>query len=151
MGYTHYYTPSANLPTQKQLDIVKYIIDNSEIPLGDYAGNIGSKPEVLTEGFRFKGVRDLGNYETFSFVYGSNKWNFCKTARKPYDALVVTLLQLLSKFGLCEWDSDGYEDEDDFDDVLIYINDVLGTDDKLLSLLKEEELSISDLHPTPSR
>ena len=74
------------------------------VPLGCYAGN--SKGVVYTENvqngktntteFGFNGIGDL-SHETFALNVGENEWNFCKTARKPYDLAVCMILLSLYK------------------------------------------------------
>lgn len=46
------------------------------------------------------------------------QWDFCKTARKPYDEVVVAALIYGERVGVIEsWNSDGKDKLKDFDDA----------------------------------
>lgn len=93
MGYTHYWTIkepiSADAFTKLQ-EGIKAIIEtavDAGIPIADES----------TDGtIAFNGVG--GNaHETFVIQVGDKEFNFCKTAEKPYDAVVCASLILLKK------------------------------------------------------
>lgn len=54
----------------------------------------------------FNGVRDLG-HETFYLSTRGSDFEFCKTARKPYDTAVVAILCLLHHHTGIDVSSDG--------------------------------------------
>ncbi len=86
MGYTHYWTVNKPL-TQAQFDdfrayassvlyeerdlLAERVVDDSEISFNGLGANA---------------------HETFWLAINSIDFNFCKTARKPYDAAVVACL-----------------------------------------------------------
>jgi len=112
MGYTHYFGSDREftasewekltLATRKVLRVAQ---DNLGIALSkDYDKN--SPPVVDDEHIWFNGHGAEG-HETFS-IHKSGGRDFCKTARKPYDAPVVAILLLADK--ICpafSWASDG--------------------------------------------
>ena len=57
---------------------------------------------------RFNGVGEDG-HETFYLSPDESGWGFCKTARKPYDIVVVAILSMLDEYlgDKFEWRSDG--------------------------------------------
>jgi len=99
MGYSHYFK---NKPafTDSQwaalTDDVKKLIKNSNVPLGDANGEIGSKPVFNTRHIMFNGIGD-DSHETAVVYKGASEFEFCKTARKPYDSVVVEFYKLIRK------------------------------------------------------
>jgi len=107
MGYTHYWTPKKssakkfkdfsdtckilndNLP--EKTDTASGYHSNEKLVIGDGNGNKDSKPMFSKDLVVFNGIDNL-MHETFFIELTSNKWNFCKTARKPYDLLVCACL-----------------------------------------------------------
>jgi hypothetical protein len=93
VGYTHYWeltkiSKHSTRHTAVIRDMVK-IVKNSPVPLagGDGTGKPGvSKTEIV-----FNGKAPDEDHETFWFP-GEDGFNFCKTARKPYDIVVVACL-----------------------------------------------------------
>lgn len=80
---------------------------------------------------RFNGVGDDG-HETFYLTQdGRNGFNFCKTARKPYDLLVAATLAVIryrtSKITVT---SDGDLDDQEWVDALKFASDTLGREIK---------------------
>jgi hypothetical protein len=125
MGFTHYWSfKDDNLPKDKFDKIVKdveviekyfnendIVSKNADCSFGEpvkLANGLGENNGVsysvtLQDGnktdfhsFAFNGVGEL-SHETFSLNEGLNEWNFCKTARKPYD-LAVCLVLLSVKY-----------------------------------------------------
>jgi hypothetical protein len=125
MGFTHYWGfKNDNLPKDKFDKIVKdveviekYFKDNDIVSknadcsfdepvkladgLGENEGvsylvNLQDGNKTDYRSFAFNGVGDL-SHETFALNEGLNEWNFCKTARKPYD-LAVCLVLLSVKY-----------------------------------------------------
>jgi hypothetical protein len=75
---------------------VKKLLKNSNVPLGDANGNIGSKPVFNTRHIMFNGIGD-DSHETAVVYKGASEFEFCKTARKPYDSVVVEFYKLIRK------------------------------------------------------
>lgn len=71
----------------------------------DYA-NPRREPVFSEHEIRFNGVWDLG-HETFYLSTKRSDFEFCKTARKPYDTVVVAILCLLHHHTEIEVSSDG--------------------------------------------
>jgi hypothetical protein len=104
MGYTHYVRQSDGIePTtfarlsQEAARVAS--IAWSEDLAGEgiaYEFNEPDKdPEFTPELIRFNGKGNEG-HETFILTPGASDFNFCKTARKPYDIVVVAILCLLA-------------------------------------------------------
>jgi len=99
MGYTHYFYNNGKTD-QKKYDLVlkdirKIIKANSEI-LANGMGDIGTKPTTTTR-IAFNGI-DGDSHETFLLPNEVSKlrdFDFCKTAAKPYDKVVVACLAVL--------------------------------------------------------
>lgn len=96
MGYTHYWYAGkaedwAAAYPEIQLDATKIVkaAQKRGIALGNGWGD--DKP-VITEGaLELNGVGDEG-HETFSLSTTLRDFDFCKTARKPYDVVVTAIL-----------------------------------------------------------
>jgi hypothetical protein len=113
MGYTHYWTQTADFSRAQWLNItahIRAILDDAEqryeIRLADGMGERGTRPEFEPDHLRFNGSGDQA-HETF-VVYRvrppKESWqprrgmDFCKTARKPYDTAVTAVLCYLASF-----------------------------------------------------
>ena len=96
MGYTHYWradktTDWAAAYPEIQLDATKIVkaAKARGIKLGDAWGE--GKP-LITEGMlSLNGVGDEG-HESFVLPTSLRDFDFCKTARKPYDLVVTAIL-----------------------------------------------------------
>ena len=116
MGYTHYWTIKDELNREKFIEWaegVKVIVETAieaGIPLGNGLGD--DKPELSDSLVVFNGVGD-GSHESFALSIDGDGFNFCKTARKPYDAVVTaSLIHAKKIFGpAIEVSSDGGWDE----------------------------------------
>jgi len=106
MGYTHYWRISehAKALSDKCLEDVKRVIEKYK-DIIQYEDDDKRKPIVTNTLIRFNGIGKDG-HETFVFEtpakeneYSKFKngflFNFCKTARKPYDIVVCKLLLIL--------------------------------------------------------
>ncbi|WP_251553961.1 hypothetical protein [Neobacillus muris] len=91
MGYTHYFELKADLKSEVLRDVSE-IIDHNEEILAYEDDETGRKPSVNEKEIRFNG-RDGDGHETFLIEKGV--WEFCKTARKPYDLPVCEVLLVL--------------------------------------------------------
>lgn len=111
MGYTHYWTQNKNIKQaewDKFLKFVRNATVMSGVEIVDGSGEKGTKPNLDNEVIALNGS-DRDSHETFA-MYNDNggQWNFCKTARKPYDKVVVACLEsALENNIITEWTSDG--------------------------------------------
>ena len=115
MGYTHYFS-TTKTATQEQWDAftkkAKEIIDAFGT-VYNWDGTIEGV-EMDECMIRLNGCAENGeSHETFLIDFNSGEWTFCKTARKPYDAVCVALLMVGVEMGIIkDWSSDG--DGEDF-------------------------------------
>jgi hypothetical protein len=154
MGYTHYWIPkeSTKEDFQKFSAACKKLHDSlpkttdtaggysSDDPLEIRGGMGEGTPAFTPELVWFNGnaERDL-DHETFVIDHTDNDSNFCKTARKPYDLLVVACLLAAVDILDYRFSSDGFTDYfdernsvkihecDDLLPALKYYNKVMGT------------------------
>jgi hypothetical protein len=100
MGYTHY---MRNKPafTETQwaafCNDVRKLLNKSKVPLANAAGDKGTKPYFGRAEVSFNGVED-NSHETCYIPKGASEFEFCKTARKPYDPVVVEVYKLVRKY-----------------------------------------------------
>lgn len=96
MGYTHY---MGNKPafTDAQWKEVKTLLASSDVPLAGAGGEPGTKPSFGARVIMFNGVGD-DSHETASVTKGASEFEFCKTAHKPYDPVVVAFYKLVRKY-----------------------------------------------------
>ena len=112
MGYTHYWTITKELtPAQfkEWTNGVKAIVETATeagIALGNGLGF--DAPNIDETLVAFNGVGE-GGHETFGIRLGDEGFDFCKTAEKPYDAVVTaSLIHAKKIFGdAIEISSDG--------------------------------------------
>ena len=95
MGYTHYWEIKKQ-PTNKQWaqiqTAVEKLVNLKKVkPLIRYESDVNRPPLVCQEFVRFNGRGDEG-HETFYFSREKSGFEFCKTARKPYDEAVTACL-----------------------------------------------------------
>ena len=93
MGYTHYmghHTAFTDTQWLKLCEFTKAAILATDIPIGDAMGE-GGEPEISDECIHFNGVGE-DSYEDFYLSHRKPHSSFCKTERKPYDAVVVAVL-----------------------------------------------------------
>lgn len=109
MGYTHYFTQNRNFTraewqtvSDDLRTILQYAQHDCGIALANGSGEGGTSPEFNADFISFNGVGDDA-HETFiirrtiktkpDYEGESNlAWDFCKTARKPYDDAVTACL-----------------------------------------------------------
>ncbi|MGI8961523.1 MAG: hypothetical protein ACR2IV_17535 [Bryobacteraceae bacterium] len=105
MGYTHYWENTADAIPYEALVIIREIIEDAyKAGLIQYEED-DAKPPVVTEKLiRFNGV-GANAHETFSFnvqddyrTSDGKPFAFCKTAEKPYDAVVMKVLIVLKRY-----------------------------------------------------
>jgi hypothetical protein len=91
-------------------------------------GGMGDgEPEFSEKQINFNGDGEHGlDHETFRIVFDSPEWDFCKTARKPYD-MVVCLCLISMKNNIpdgFEYSSDG--DLDDWQPAYEFYEEHIG-------------------------
>jgi len=123
MGYTHYWgfkKPAKNTAEKTEILYKKTVLECQKVIKYYYKENGGlsgySAHTKLGQygGINLNGKGDQG-HETFILRehYNQNEGDFCKTARKDYDIVVVACLAILSyRMGhLISVESDGYSHE----------------------------------------
>lgn len=102
MGYTHYWTMNEGKKvSRKQLKeaigVMAQIVSSKSRILAGWDGT--GKPIAEDGSINFNGIGDYNRCENFLI---DTKWNgdfqFCKTARRPYDVVVVACLAVLNHF-----------------------------------------------------
>jgi len=93
MGYTNYWTQKrafTNDEWKKVKDEYEWLKEMGEGIIVDQSEN---KDEIMFNGMAIKGL----DHETFCIDKKNNdpSFNFCKTARKPYDLIVWHLLYFI--------------------------------------------------------
>jgi hypothetical protein len=117
MGYTHYYRKNGvsrddalrfEMFSQGVSRIINYAVEYDGVEIADGLGETLGAWEADTETVRFNG-HGADSHETFSFTSDASGFNFCKTAYKPYDAVVTAcLIHMKDIYGdLVEISSDG--------------------------------------------
>ena len=95
MGYTHYFRKKDGLTEANwggfTEDVKKVLKDGKDIIQFEYDEDA---PAIANDHYvRFNGIEDEG-HETFVLDYEKSRFDFCKTARKPYDKYVTACLIL---------------------------------------------------------
>lgn len=101
MGYTHYWTDYGQgdeLPADA-VTLIRRITDEAHRQSLIQREYDDSRPPIVTaQEINFNGVGELG-HETFHFQPSlPDRFCFCKTARKPYDMIVMRVLLLLGYY-----------------------------------------------------
>jgi len=100
MGYTHYW----RINNEINQDVFRAVADDvkkacklAKEKFGlevKWESDSRKAPEFSSEAIRFNGIDEEG-HETFLISQTDRNFNFCKTARKPYDILVTASLCIL--------------------------------------------------------
>ena len=103
MGYTRYWERTEKALTEDFVKKVERIIkDSAALGIAIRGWDGTGDPELTTERISFNGNgkadKDLSN-ESFVLGSGDDGFDFCKTARKPYDYAVRMVLQAAEKDG----------------------------------------------------
>ena len=129
MGYTHYWSTKKR-PTKKQWDAIKREVGKlfatkEAFKTIRYEGNRNTAPILNDEFIRFNG-RGENAHETFLFTRDITKFEFCKTARKPYDKFVCGVLIVACHFAPDCFDisSDGCRDDLEWVEALEFLKSV---------------------------
>lgn len=110
MGYTRYWNRTDKEITSDFCEEVnKILIDCAKKGIAIRGGFGDGSPIVSTKEIRFNGngsvydgencCRDL-SHETFYLGSDDEGFNFCKTARKPYDYAVRKVLNVAKRYGI---------------------------------------------------
>lgn len=119
MGYTHYWRPKKPPTDAQWQDITDGFKKLQTLGLLTKALPIQreyddpNSPEVGQDGIIFNGIGNAG-HETFYVERNTEAaFNCCKTARKPYDMVVMAVLLLMDHFAPEVWriSSDGGRSE----------------------------------------
>src|SRR5712692_8898617 len=95
MGYTHYWRNSAERIPAQAVMIIRDIVDQAYADhIIQYEYDAAKLPVVNKTEIRFNGIGENG-HETFHFTVQDGTVAFCKTARKPYDEIVMKVLIVL--------------------------------------------------------
>ena len=105
MGYTRYWTRTEKPISRELIDAVNSILSdcrNRGIIIKN--GNGEGSPIVNEEQIKFNGDDSTNlSYETFYITNEDTElgeWQFCKTARKPYDYAVRRVLEEAERLGI---------------------------------------------------
>jgi len=149
MGYTHYWDKKSEVDENEYKaalkDIAK-IVNSKKNILADGNGDKGTKPTTAGE-ISFNGI-DANSHETFFLpkTAGEMKsFDFCKTARKPYDVVVTACLCRLGEVKGISVSSDGSPSE--WKEGVELAAKVLGR--KVSIPLKNEEEEEEEAAPAP--
>lgn len=118
MGYTHYFERKQD-PTDEQWEFIYRTaqILSEKLPAGTLCPD---ETEINENVIRFNGVGDDG-HETFYVTRDYDGFNFCKTARKPYDLFAVVCLIAMHNHAPGVWDIASDGDPDDWELGLAFI------------------------------
>tara|TARA_S200000501_G_C20852844_1_gene756439 strand:- start:288 stop:716 length:429 start_codon:yes stop_codon:yes gene_type:complete len=120
MGYTHYWKNTYPLTVNQWSDLLKTttdIIVRSNVPVSlkssffmsppfDNQSSMRSQSHITIDGFK----NDA--YETFYLTPQAVEWDCCKTAQRPYDTIVVAILNhAAARIPGFYWSSDGKKHE----------------------------------------
>ena len=104
MGYTNYWIRTEKPITQSFVDAVKSIVSEANkmgISIRGWDGD--GEPEITLDYIGFNGNKRYNlDHETcfFNNIASDRGFNFCKTARKPYDWVVKQVLKEAEKEGI---------------------------------------------------
>ena len=138
MGYTHYFRTAKRIPMAKWNELTKAvnkILEGQDIL--NFECDDNRPPIVNHKEIRFNGIGEDG-HETFLLMKNNSHpdwgdksepmvFNFCKTARKPYDVYVTAILFIASQIlgDHISISSDGYVSE--WQEGIALANRKLGT------------------------
>lgn len=126
MGYTHHWKQDRDIDIgewEAIQTITRKILTTAQDSWGialseEY--DINRIPVINEDEIRFNGYGEEG-HETFMITRTAEEYAFCKTAQKPYDAVVVAVLQALGVYATgFSWTSDGNRREDHADGIKLY-------------------------------
>jgi len=113
-GYSHYWEQSRDFTNDEWSKIAraaKAIVRKAESKgIAIRGGDGNGKPVINGNEIVLNGDEEAGEaHETFDITKKQGRWAYCKTARKPYDAVVVSILAVAKKVApdAIDVDSDG--------------------------------------------
>lgn len=128
MGYTHYWRTANGCSDGEWKDICsaarQLLANNPDIPLVRSYGET-DPPEISEECIQFNGAGDDGLEDFFATPEHTN-FEFCKTARLPYDALVVAMLGLMNFYAPFAWVMKSDGEPEDWEEGLALAEEVAG-------------------------
>lgn len=106
MGYTHYYEITGDVTVEQYAafavdahEIIRTAEIYFDIPLANGWGDKLGEWQADSDAVIFNGF-NLESHETFAVTPDTAGFGFCKTARKPYDAVVTAcLIALKNAYG----------------------------------------------------
>ena len=113
MGYTHYVRGLGGLSKENYAKWIKATNDmirlyNKTAKDDDKIVNCGHDTLNLSDNEVFVNGRDGNGHETLAISSDMDDFEFCKTARKPYDAVVVASFKWAdANFPIVKFSSDG--------------------------------------------
>lgn len=134
MGYTHTWNEQAPCTVEEwrhiRVAVLQLLANNPDIPVAwesdcDGVTHPFKAPEVSADLIRFNGLGDDG-LETFFVQREGGGYAFCKTGRKPYDALVVASLALMHHYAPIAWEYGSDGDPEDWEEGLQLASDAAG-------------------------
>lgn len=107
MGYTHYWAIVKREDdqdfdrlfreaTEEIRQLLFYNTEHLKIPLASWNGDEGTVLELRDDLIAFNGV-GADSHESFVVMPEAADFEFCKTARKPYDLIVCVSLMILAE------------------------------------------------------
>jgi hypothetical protein len=99
MGYTRYWTRTDKPITQSFVDTVNKIIEDCRSKGITIRNGYGEDEPIVTLNLiSINGTHENDlSHETFFMSNDGDGWNFCKTARKPYDYAVREIIKAAEK------------------------------------------------------
>jgi hypothetical protein len=123
MGYTHYWKIHKEIPLQLFKKIQTAAIAFAE--LSDTHLDISLNTHPLHLYLSIEGI-DKEAHESFYLTPMAVKFDFCKTAMKPYDEVVVAVLNDAGRSEFFEWWSDG-DKQDHYKGINLYGHEAIYT------------------------
>lgn len=122
MGYTHYWQKTKETKPETWTKFTEFVKKAIKLATKDYikicdAMGEGNFPIVDESEVSFNGFEEDSHESFYIRIEQTNGFNFCKTARRPYDAVVVACLIKAEELGVIDkWSSDGKDENGDFSD-----------------------------------
>jgi hypothetical protein len=106
MGYTHYWRRGTGEVTEERIaaadKAIQGILDNSKDIIANGSGDKGTSPHKEETYYAFNGLSEGGQRHETALLCRDPKhlkdFEFCKTARKDYDEVVVACLAIQTLF-----------------------------------------------------
>jgi hypothetical protein len=154
LGFTHYYNNKrafTNKEWSALTNDVRKLLSSCGVPIAGPHGTEGTKPVFTNTHIMFNGVEEDA-HETAYVNKEATEFEFCKTARKPYDPVVVAFFKLIRKYDPnVELTSDGGSEVfDDHEPEGRLYGDALNpdtqitTEEKIASLIFDKADAISE-------